>query len=247
MGCIIHFLRRKLFLTSNPADQKLRSIIYTITGLRPGNLFLYHLAFRHSAGRDALDSNERLEFLGDAVLSLVIAEFLFKKYPLKAEGFLTEIRSRIVNRASLTSLAQRLGIDALLQYDKNAIQSGNFKFIYGNALEALIGAVYLDKGYKKCQKFILHQLLHLHIDLEALIQHDTNYKSRLITWADRNRKKVQFEIVAEGCVKGFRAFIAQVFVEEQVMGQGRGHNKKQAEQQAAYVALGALNEADSST
>ena len=234
------FSLSKLFPARSPEAKQLKSAIYAITSLKPGNLALYKLALQHSSVKDAAASNERLEFLGDAVLSLIIGEYLFKKYPLKEEGFLTEIRARIVNRASLGSLAKQVGIDALLHYNKSAIHKGGFKFIYGNALEALIGAVYLDKGYKHCRRFVLDRLLHVYIDLEALIQNDTNYKSQLVTWASRNRKKVHFEIIAEKRVQGFREFMAQVTIEEQVAGQGQGSNKKQAEQRAAQAALEAM-------
>jgi ribonuclease III len=235
----------KLFPTRTPEAQKLRSAIYTITRHRPGNLALYKLALQHSSVKTDTNSNERLEFLGDAVLSLIIGEYLFKKYPLREEGFLTEIRARIVNRASLGSLAKKVGIDTLLHYNRKAIQKEGLKFIYGNALEALIGAVYLEKGYKRCRKFILDRLLHLYIDLEKLIQADTNYKSQIVTWASRNRKNIQFEIITEKRAKRFREFTAQVVVEGRVAGQGQGSNKKQAEQQAAQAALTTLTQAGS--
>ena len=170
---------------------------------------LYKLALQHSSVKADTNSNERLEFLGDAVLSLIIGEYLFKKYPLKEEGFLTEIRARIVNRASLGRLAKKLGIDVLLHYNKNAIRQGNSKFIYGNALEALIGAVYLDKGYRCCCNFVLRRLLNLYIDLDKLIQTDTNYKSQLVTWANRNRKRIQFKIIDEKRTEHFSEFKAQ--------------------------------------
>ena len=182
----------KLLPTSSPAAKQFKKAIWAITNCRPRNLALYQLAMQHSSVREEAYSNERLEFLGDAVLSLIIGEYLFKKYPLKEEGFLTEIRARIVNRASLGSLAKTIGLDALLHYDKNALHRGG-KFIYGNALEALIGAVYLDQGYSPCRKFVLRQLLHCHVDLEELIETDTNYKSQLITWAAKSRKKMLFE------------------------------------------------------
>ncbi len=239
------FFLRKLFPVSSPEANQLKSAIYAITRLKPGNLALYKLALQHSSVKDEAHSNERLEFLGDAVLSLVIGAYLFKKYPLKEEGFLTEIRARIVNRASLGSLAKKVGIDRLLYYDKNAIQKEGFKFIYGNALEALIGAVYLDKGYKRCCSFVLDHLLHLYIDLETLIQTDTNYKSQLVTWASRNRKNIQFEIITEKRTGRCREFTAHVVIEDQVAGQGRGSSKKQAEQQAAQAALVTMSQVGS--
>ena len=236
----MRFFLSQLLPTRSPEAQQLKSAIHAITSLKPGNLALYKLALQHTSVSDAVDSNERLEFLGDAVLSLIIAEYLFKKYPRKEEGFLTEVRARIVNRASLGSLAKKVGIDTLLHHNKSSKHKGGFKYIYGNALEAFIGAVYLDKGYKRCRSFVLNRLLRLHIDLEALIQNDTNYKSQLITWANKNRQKVHFTIIAEERVQGCKEFTAQVTLAEQVVGHGQGSNKKQAEQQAARVALAQL-------
>jgi len=237
-------LFHKLFPSRPPATKQFRSAIYAITRLKPNNLALYQLALQHSSAKVDTNTNERLEFLGDAVLSLIIGEYLFKKYPLKEEGFLTEIRARIVNRATLGNLAKKIGIGALLHYNQNAIPKGSCKFIYGNALEALIGAVYLDKGYKLCCSFVLEQLLHLYIDLEVLIQTDTNYKSQLVVWANRNRKNMRFETVIEQNNECVREFIAQVIIEDQVVGKGKGSNKKQAEQQAARVALETLTPLD---
>lgn len=231
----------KLLRRRTSAAQQLRRAVYTITRLRPSNLALYQLALQHSSAKADAGSNERLEFLGDAVLSLIIGEYLFKKYPLKGEGFLTEIRSRIVNRASLGSLAKKMGIDALLCYDQKAIARGSSKFIYGNALEALIGAVYLDRGYQCCRGFVLNQLLRLYIDLETLIKTDSNYKSQLAMWASRNHRCVRFTIAQERMHAQIKEFTAQVIIEDQVVGQGQGSNKKQAEQQAARAALGVLS------
>lgn len=229
-----------LFTFSAEARQ-LRKGVYNITQITPHNLQLYKLAFQHGSIPGTTYSNERLEFLGDAVLSLIIAEHLFKKYPLKEEGFLTEIRSRIVNRASLGKLAKKLGVDTLVQYHKSARHKSGFQFVYGNALEALIGAVYLDRGYEHSRIFVINQLLNAHIDLEDLIQNDTNYKSQLIIWANRNQKKVQFKTVCTQSQKGIKEFTAQAIVGEEPMGQGQGRNKKQAEQQAACNALQATS------
>ena len=229
-------LLRTLLGNRHPEHRQLEHAIYAITQLRPDNLALYHLALQHRSSKNTQNSNERLEFLGDAVLSLIVGEYLFKKYPLKEEGFLTEIRSRIVNRLALSELAKKIGIDTLLHYEKGPSKKGH-KFIYGNALEALIGAVYLDKGYAQCRNFVLCQLLHPYTDLQDLIENDTNYKSQLITWANKNRKHIQFKTVAEAQHERPNGFTAQVLIEEAMAGQGKGHNKKQAEQQAALAAL----------
>ncbi len=238
MGRLAHLLLGKRPTNTATAAPPLRRAVYAITHCKPRNLALYKLAFQHgSVAGGTTASNERLEFLGDAVLSLIVGEYLFKKYPLKEEGFLTEIRARIVNRATLGELARQVGVDALVQYNKKARSRGGYKFVDGNALEALIGAVYLDRGLQRCRRFVIERLLKPHIDLEALIENDTNYKSQLIIWANRNRKQIQFQIVAEQRTEGAREFTAQVTLDDAIVGQGQGKSKKQAEQQAAHVAL----------
>ncbi len=226
--------------SESPENKTFKKNIYSITRAQPNNLSLYRLALQHSSVKEEANSNERLEFLGDAVLSLIIAEYLFKKYPLQEEGFLTEIRSRIVNRASLGELAQKVGIDELLAYDARSLHKENLKFIYGNALEAFIGAVYLDQGYEKCRKFVIDRLLYIYIDLKELVQTDKNYKSKIIAWAQKNKKSIAFELVSEKRVKGNKEFIIQLLIEGQVIGQGYGRTKKQAEQMAAQASLGKL-------
>lgn len=237
------YLISQLFIPWNNPDRKLGAALYTMTGIKPSNLKLYKLACQHRSVQNGESSNERLEFLGDAVLSLIIGEYLFRKYPYKDEGFLTEIRSRIVSRVSLGKLARKIGVHTLLQHEKSALQRGG-KFIYGNALEAIIGAIYLDKGYKSCQKFVLGRLLRLHIDLEELISNDTNYKSQLVTWANRNQSKVDFKIIDEKRLQGFKEFTAHATIDGQVVGQAQGSNKKQAEQNAALVALKSIAESE---
>lgn len=178
------------------------------------------------------ESNERLEYLGDAVLGTVVAEYLFKKYPFKDEGFLTDIRSRIVNRESLNLLAKKIGMRDIVTYDQTRNMPMN-KSLYGDALEALVGAVYLDKGFAQCRKFILNKLIIPHFDLEELVKTNPNFKSKLIEWAQRENKEVRFEIVSIKNNKHFKEFTAQVFIDDQELGKGHGLNKKKAEQDAA--------------
>jgi ribonuclease-3 len=237
MGRLINFFRKYFFVPESPDSKEFKKTIYSITRIQPTNISLYKLALQHSSLKEAEHSNERLEFLGDAVLSLIVAEYLFKKYPLQEEGFLTEIRSRIVNRTSLGELAQKIGIDALLAYDSRSMNKSNLKVIYGNALEAFIGAVYLDQGYEKCRKFIVDRLLGIYIDLKVLVQNDQNYKSKIIAWAQKNRKTIVFELASEKRIKNNKEFVVQLLVEGQVTGQGNGTTKKQAEQMAAQAAL----------
>ena len=243
MGKLIDFLRLCCFPPKDAKLKQFQSAIYAITTFKPNNLALYRLALQHSSivAKNQAHSNERLEFLGDAVLSLVIAEHLFKKYPLQEEGFLTEMRSRIVNRESLSELAKKIGVDELLTYDTRSVNQQNLKFVYGNALEAFIGAVYLDQGYHACVRFIIDRLLQIHVDLETLVLTDHNYKSKIIAWAQKNRKNILFELVSEKSNKGFREFVVQVLLEGEVSGEGFGKTKKQAEQMAAQEALKKLH------
>ena len=226
--------------------KQLRQAITHIIGEKPSNLGLYQLSLRHtSASRETIvkgfrESNERLEYLGDAVLGMVIAEYLFKKYPYKDEGFLTEIRSRLVNREALNGISRKIGLDNLLEYDG---QRGRMMpartSMYGDALEALVGAVYLDKGFNFSRRFILHNLL-THYDLEAIVNNNVNFKSKLIEWAQREGKELRFDIVSERGTSQFREFVAQVLVNEQPLATGTGYSKKKAEQSAAEKAFQTL-------
>ncbi|MGC4020773.1 MAG: ribonuclease III [Cyclobacteriaceae bacterium] len=215
-------------------DKKLIAAIKTIAGFAPSNLAIYRLATLHSSKAKDVDgfreSNERLEYLGDAILGAAVADYLFKKYPFKDEGFLTEIRSRIVNRESLNNLARKIGIGAIVQYDNRNTQLQ--KVILGNTLEALVGAVYLDKGYLRCKKFVIDKLIQPYFDLEVVVNSDTNHKSKVIEWAQRNSKEIKFEIneTKRGRV---REFSAQVIIEGESFGVGYGHTKKKAEQDAS--------------
>src|SRR5690606_795620 len=135
-------------------------------------------------------------YLGDSVLGMIVAEYLFKKYPFKDEGFLTEIRSRIVNRESLNVVARKIGVDNLITFDGNRVSQGRTS-MYGDAMEALIGAVYLDKGFRFTKQFIIKILIANYFDLDKVIQNNANYKSILLTWAQSLSKKVEFTIIKE--------------------------------------------------
>lgn len=217
-------------------DRKLVNAIRTITGFAPGNLELYRLATLHSSkGTERAgyrESNERLEYLGDAILGAAVADYLFKKYPFQHEGFLTEIRSRIVNRESLNQLARKVGIGAIVQFDQKNVQLQ--QAILGNALEALVGAVYLDKGYLRCRKFVIDKLIQPYLDLEVVVNSNHNHKSKIIEWAQRNGKDVRFELVDVKNGGRNREFSAQVFLGDEPFGLGFGQTKKKAEQDAAW-------------
>jgi ribonuclease-3 len=215
-------------------DRKLVTAIKTIAGFTPSNLSLYKLATLHTSKAKEIagfrESNERLEYLGDAILGAAVADYLFKKYPFKDEGFLTEIRSRIVNRESLNNLARKIGIDSIVQYDHRNTQLQ--KVILGNTLEALVGAVYLDKGYLRCKKFVIDKLIQPYFDLEVVVNSDTNHKSKVIEWSQRNGKEIKFEIKETKNGRG-REFTAQVHLGGEPFGMGFGLTKKKAEQDAS--------------
>jgi ribonuclease-3 len=178
-------------------EKKFVTAITNIIGQTPFNIELYKMAICHSSVAKESESNERLEYLGDAILGAVIAEYLFKKFPYKSEGFLTEIRSRIVNRESLNKLGKKIGLSKLVEY--NSVRGSNFshKSLHGDALEALVGAVYLDKGFNSCKRFILTRLINPHFDIEEIIENNLNFKSMLIEWAQKENKNIKFLIIKE--------------------------------------------------
>ena len=224
-------------------DKEIVAAIKNITGFSPANLSLYHLAVLHSSkaieNNGFRESNERLEYLGDAILGAAVADYLFKKYPFQDEGFLTEIRSRIVNRESLNQIARKFGLQKIVQFDARNTQLQ--QVILGNTLEALVGAVYLDKGYLRCKKFVVEKIILPNFDLELVINSDTNFKSKVIEWGQRNGKSVRFEIIEMKKNKNSKEFTSQVFVDDAPAGKGFGSSKKKAEQDAAQKTLLELN------
>jgi ribonuclease III len=206
-------------------------------GIIPGNIQLYRNALSHRSVKETPDeNNERLEYLGDAVLSAVIADYLFKRYPYKGEGFLTEMRSKMVNRQQLNDIALKMGLRKLTFYNKfdNALKGSQ---IFGNTLEALVGAVYLDKGYTKTQSWILKQIVIPHLFVEDLELIDINLKNKLIGWANKNGKTITFELAEEKLEGNRRVFTMNAVLDGEIFAQGRGSNKKDASQVAAQIAV----------
>lgn len=242
----MYFFLRRLFSNYSEKDKRLIAAIYHIVGNKPLNLDLYKLSIRHSSvakeSKEGFkESNERLEYLGDAVLGAVIAEYLFKKFPFKDEGFLTEIRSRIVNRESLNNLSRKIGLSDLVEFDAYKKSALSHKSIYGDTLEAFVGAVYLDRGFYFCRRFIIKKLIVPHFDIDELVKNNPNYKSRIIEWAQKENKEVRFEILEIKSNKHFKEFIAQVFVDNEPVSKGHGLSKKKAEQDAAQKSCEILN------
>lgn len=210
-----------------------------VLGFSPNNISLYKLAFSiKTSFRDIKikDNNERLEYLGDAILGAVIAEFLFKKFPYKEEGFLTEMRSKIVSRENLNRLGYKIGLEQF-------ILEGGIKgrSIYGDIFEALIGAIYLDLGYNKVKHFIVNRILKHHIDIDYLELTETNFKSKLIEWAQKGKKTVKFELIEEISNGGNKLFKVCVLMDDIEMGVGIDFSKRRAEQIAAEEAWKSLS------
>jgi ribonuclease-3 len=232
------FHRIKLF--SSPRKEFylfLRSLI----GFYPQKLAFYDIAFTHrSASRTdsqgKVVNNERLEYLGDAILGAVIADFLYNRFPQEDEGFLTKMRSKLVNRAILTSLTFEMGLNGFVYSNtNNSIEKSH---IYGDALEALIGAIYLDKGYFAAKFFITKRILSRYVDIKELEQIDLNYKSKLIEYSQKNKLDVKFDTVEEYPDNNkYPRFISIVEVNNKEVSRGTGTSKKEAQQNAAKIAM----------
>lgn len=227
-------------------DKHLRDSIKNILGYYPGNIHLYQLAFRHkSAAKEFINglkmSNERLEYLGDAVLSSIVADYLFKKFPYKDEGFLTEMRARIVSRSQLNKLARKLGLDRLIQSESVA---GHSKSLFGDAFEALVGALYIDKGYAFTRKVLLTRVIEVHFDIEKLQNEDPNYKSQLIEWSQKEKIALEFKLIDEIGNGYGKQYEVQVIVDEESYANGRDYSIKGAEQIAAGKAIDRLDKED---
>jgi ribonuclease III len=224
----------KRFLKASSSFEK---NIFNVLGIKPGNILLYKTALSHRSVKDSPDANnERLEYLGDAVLSAIVADYLFKRYPYKEEGFLTEMRSKMVNRQKLNDIAVKMGIKKIALYNKfdNALKNSQ---IFGNALEAIVGAVYLDKGYAKTQKWVLKTIVIPHMFLDDLELIDINLKNKLIGWASKNGRALSFDLADEKFEGGRRLFTINAVLDGDILSQGKGYNKKDASQLAAQNAI----------
>lgn len=211
--------------------------LVAVLGVKPGNYLLYETALSHRSVKEGADqNNERLEYLGDAVLSTIIADYLFKRYPYKGEGFLTEMRSKMVNRQKLNDVAIKIGLKRITLYNKfdNALKSSQ---IFGNTLEAIIGAIYLDKGYRRTRKWVLKVIIIPHLYVEELELIDINLKNKLIGWANKNGRSLEFQLLNEKFESGRRIFTIGAVLDGEVMAEAKGFNKKEASQAAAQKAI----------
>jgi ribonuclease-3 len=226
-----------------------RKQLRNVLGFVPGNAVLYKTALTHRSVKESSDqNNERLEYLGDAILSAIIADFLFKKYPYKEEGFLTEMRSKMVNRVQLNDIAVKMGLRKISYFNKF---DGSLKMsqIFGNTLEAVVGAIYLDKGYDKCRQWVMERIIQPYLFMEDLENLEINHKNKLYGWANKNGKNLEFETIDEHMEGGRRLFTVGAVVNGELISQGRAYNKKDASQIAAQLAMEklGLNKIESET
>ncbi|HMF71778.1 MAG TPA: ribonuclease III domain-containing protein [Flavitalea sp.] len=221
-------------------NDSFKKSLRNVLGFTPGKVVLYKAALTHRSVRDTADqNNERLEYLGDAILSGIVADFLFKKYPYKEEGFLTEMRSKMVNRNKLNEIAIKMGIKKVTFFNKfdNSLKMSQ---IFGNTLEALVGAVYLDKGYDKTKKWVLEVIIIPHLFMEDLENLEINNKNKLYGWANKNGKNLEFETLDEKIEGGRRLFTIGAMVDGVCLAEGKAYNKKDASQIASSIAISKL-------
>ena len=226
---------KQLLKSSN--ESSFEQQVKTVLAIKPGKMVLYTTALSHRSVKDTPDeNNERLEYLGDAVLSAIVADYLFKRYPYKGEGFLTEMRSKMVNRQQLNDIALKMGLKKITLYNKfdNALKGSQ---IFGNTLEAIIGAIYIDKVYKKTHEWVLKQIVIPHMFVDDLELIDINLKNKLIGWASKNGKSLSFELADEKLEGNRRIFTMNAVLDGEVLSQGKAHNKKDASQIAAQIAI----------
>ena len=241
---MVRRLAERIKLFSSPRKE-FYLFIKDLVGYYPGKLSFYDNAFTHrSASRTDSQgnvvNNERLEYLGDAILGAVIADFLYNRFPQEDEGFLTKMRSKLVNRSILTNLTYDMGLNVYI--DSNATNSVDKSHIYGDTLEALIGAIYLDRGYDVARYFIIKRIIPKYIDLYELEQSDSNFKSKLIEWSQKTKRLVRFETLEE-YPNGSKQpkFVSIVIIDNNEAGKGTGSSKKEAQQNAARDSLSKLD------
>ena len=222
-------------------DKESYLCFYRILGFLPRNIGLYRQALLHKSTLQTSDkgrplNNERLEFLGDAVLDAIVADLVYRHFENRKEGFLTTTRSKIVQRDTLNKLAVEIGLDKLVKY---AIRSSSHNnYLYGNAFEAFVGAIYLDQGYLRCKRFMEQKIFRHYIDMDKLSRKEVNFKSKLIEWSQKHKMEVSFELIEQmQDADHSPMFRTEVHAEGLTAGTGRGYSKKESQQNAARMAL----------
>ncbi|EKU90755.1 ribonuclease III [Bacteroides oleiciplenus] len=222
-------------------DRESYLCFYKILGFYPRNIQLYQQALLHKStsirsekGRPL--NNERLEFLGDAILDAIVGDIVYKHFEGRREGFLTNTRSKIVQRETLNKLAVEIGLDKLVKY--SARSSSHNSYMYGNAFEAFIGAIYLDQGYDRCKHFMEEKIFKNYIDLDKMSRKEVNFKSKLIEWSQKSKVEVSFELIEQFLDEDYNPmFHTEIRIEGISAGKGTGYSKKESQQNAAQAAL----------
>jgi ribonuclease-3 len=235
-------LIRKFYNYNFSKDRDIARRLRPILGYVPVDLGLYKLAFYHKStnpekATGGTQNNERLEYLGDAVLGTIVAEYLFNKYPNGDEGFLTKMRSKMVKRNSLNRIGDEMGLDIILQEYNNARLS---RSMLGNAVEALVGAVYLELGYERTKKFVIRKVLRRYLDIHELETYDDNYKSQLLEWSQKHGKTVMYKVIAKYKFEKRDRFKVAVMIDGVKIAVADDFNKKSAEQTASEKALSSM-------
>jgi ribonuclease-3 len=231
----VQFLKR--LFGSSQRGPSLKKQLNNLLGFTPGNLTLYQLSLTHRSVKEGTEeNNERLEYLGDAILSAIVADYLFNKYPYKGEGFLTEMRSKMVNRQKLNDIALKMGINKITSYNKfdNALKGSQ---IFGNTLEAIVGAIYLDKGYMVTKDWVFKYIISPHLFMDDLEVLEINIKNKLYGWANKNGRNLEFETLDETIENGRRVFTIGAMIDGELIAEGKAYNKKDAGQIAAKEAI----------
>ena len=222
-------------------DKESYFCFYKILGIYPRNIQLYQQALLHKStsirsekGRPL--NNERLEFLGDAILDAIVGDIVYKHFEGRREGFLTNTRSKIVQRETLNKLAVEIGLDKLVKYSTRS--SSHNSYMYGNAFEAFIGAIYLDQGYERCKRFMEEKIFKNYIDLDKMSRKEVNFKSKLIEWSQKSKVEVSFELIEQFLDEDYNPmFHTEIRIEGISAGKGTGYSKKESQQNAAQAAL----------
>ena len=222
-------------------DRESYFCFYKILGFFPRDIRFYQQALLHKStsirsekGRPL--NNERLEFLGDAILDAIVGDIVYRHFEGRREGFLTNTRSKIVQRETLNKLAVEIGLDKLVKYSTRS--SSHNSYMYGNAFEAFIGAIYLDQGYERCKQFMEEKILKNYIDLDKMSRKEVNFKSKLIEWSQKNKMEVSFELIEQFLDRDYNPmFHTEVRIEGLSAGTGTGYSKKESQQNAAQMAL----------
>lgn len=232
---------RKFYNHYLSSDKQFARSVANIVGFTPSNLQIFKQAFSHKSASDpklhTVTSNERLEYLGDSILSTIVAEYLFQKYPNSNEGFLTKMRSKIVKRKTLNRIADDMGIDVVLQDNNDTRLSDSMK---GNALEALVGAIYLEKGFDKTKDIVVKKILRRHLNIQELEDNDDNYKSQLLEFCQKNGSDIDYRVIERFKMDNRDRFKIAVYVNGKEIANGEDFNKKSAEQNASFKALKSL-------